>query len=73
MCMRIHNGNKYSEYDHNYYFVEVTAIEEEWLPVVVPELCTFSSPMDTPPPRYDPMSDKIMCHMTSSFGMTSMK
>ena len=49
--------------------LEITAIEEEWLPVIVPELCTFSSPLDTPTPRYDPASDRIVCHMNSTYGI----
>ena len=46
----------------------VTAIEPEWLPIYVPYLCTFSNPLDEPPPRYDQESDNIKCFRTCTFG-----
>ncbi len=31
----------------------VTVIQKEWLPRLVPSLCTFDKPLDTPAPHYD--------------------
>lgn len=50
------------------YMRGVTAIEPEWLPVFAPGLCNVSEPMMEPPPRYEPETDKLLCHMSSTFG-----
>lgn len=47
---------------------DVTAIEPEWLAVFAPHLCTFSPPLETPEPRYDPDRDSIVCHRKATFG-----
>lgn len=50
-------------------FMRVVAeVEPEWLPVYAPKACTFSAPMEDPPPRYDRKKDKVFCSMTSTFG-----
>lgn len=36
------------------YMRGVSAIEPEWLPVYVPNLCNLSEPMVTPEPRFNP-------------------
>ncbi|XP_026687448.1 probable ATP-dependent RNA helicase kurz [Diaphorina citri] len=46
----------------------ITAIEPEWLPVYAPSLCTFSSPLEHPTPRYIPTTKKLMCHVNATFG-----
>ncbi|KAL1440635.1 hypothetical protein MTO96_009193 [Rhipicephalus appendiculatus] len=48
----------------------------EWLrrwnpngcPSTPPKYCTFSSPLEDPPPRYDRKKDKVLCYVTSTFG-----
>ncbi|CAN7986144.1 unnamed protein product [Ixodes hexagonus] len=50
-------------------FMRVVAeVEPEWLSVYAPKACTFSPPMEDPPPRYDKKKDKVFCFMTSTFG-----
>ncbi|XP_033627885.1 probable ATP-dependent RNA helicase DHX37 [Asterias rubens] len=46
----------------------VTAIEPEWLPVILPQLCTFSKPLEKPAPTYEEETGTVHCHMTSTFG-----
>lgn len=50
------------------YMRGVTAIEPEWLPVFAPGLCNISEPKMDPPPRYDAESDRLLCHVSSTFG-----
>ncbi|XP_064612287.1 probable ATP-dependent RNA helicase DHX37 [Liolophura sinensis] len=50
------------------YMKGVTAIEDHWLPIFAPSHCTYSKPMDEPLPRYDPVKDQVVCHMTSTYG-----
>ena len=45
------------------------AVQPEWFPKLLPNLCSFSKPMDDPPVRYDIDSGKIKCHMSCTFGM----
>lgn len=50
-------------------FMRVVAeVEPEWLPVYAPKACTFSAPLEDPPPHYDKKKDKVFCFMTSTFG-----
>ncbi|CAN8016211.1 unnamed protein product [Ixodes persulcatus] len=46
----------------------VAEVEPEWLPVYAPKACTFSAPLEDPPPHYDKKKDKVFCFMTSTFG-----
>ncbi|KAF9823702.1 hypothetical protein SFRURICE_001410, partial [Spodoptera frugiperda] len=46
----------------------VTAIEPEWLPLLVPQLCNLGEPLDDPPPRYDEKSGRVKCHFKGTFG-----
>ena len=48
----------------------VTAIEESWLPVLQPEYCSFSSPMELPSPCFDDITGTVKCHMTCTYGRT---
>ncbi|XP_046386112.1 probable ATP-dependent RNA helicase kurz [Ischnura elegans] len=50
------------------YIRGLTAIEPEWLPTYAPALCNLSDPLDDPPPRYDHESDRLMCHVSGTFG-----
>lgn len=53
------------------YMRNVVAIEPEWLPIFVPNLCTFSSPLESPSPRYDSSSDSIKCYRSCTFSTHS--
>ncbi len=46
----------------------VSAVEEDWLPRLVPEYCSFSTPLDNPPPFFAPDSGTVKCHMTGTYG-----
>ncbi|RVE47545.1 hypothetical protein evm_007804 [Chilo suppressalis] len=46
----------------------VTAIEPEWLPVYVPQLCNLGEPLTDPEPRFDEKSGKVKCHFKGTFG-----
>ena len=50
------------------YMKGVTVVHFDWLPRLVPSLCTFSKPLELPAPRYDPKLDDIRCHMSGVFG-----
>ena len=50
------------------YMRTVVAIEEEWIPIYAQNLCKFSKPMEKPEPRYDPVGDRIKCHVVPTFG-----
>jgi len=47
----------------------VFGIEEDWLPILLPNKCTFSDPLDQPPPAYSNITGEVMCHRTSTFGL----
>ena len=49
----------------------VIAVEPDWIPVLVPSLCTFSKPSENPPPCYDSEAGVVKCHMTCTFGPRS--
>lgn len=51
-----------------YYMKGVTVINLQWLPRLVPSLCTFAKPLDQPEPWYDSRKDDVRCHMSGSFG-----
>lgn len=48
------------------YMRGVTAIEPEWLPTYVPNLCNLSEPLSDPEPRYK--NGKVYCTVTGTFG-----
>ncbi|XP_071448431.1 probable ATP-dependent RNA helicase kurz [Hetaerina americana] len=50
------------------YIRGLTAIEPEWLPTFAPALCNLSAPLDDPLPRYDVESDRLLCHVSGTFG-----
>ncbi|XP_043200914.1 probable ATP-dependent RNA helicase DHX37 isoform X3 [Amphibalanus amphitrite] len=50
------------------YMRGVTAVEPEWLATLCPGQCTFSKPLDEPPPEFDPVSGRVRCYMTATFG-----
>ncbi|XP_015783986.1 probable ATP-dependent RNA helicase DHX37 [Tetranychus urticae] len=50
------------------YMRNVVAIEPEWIPIYAPNMCTFSKPMNDPPPRYDSEADCVKCTVNCNFG-----
>ena len=38
------------------------AIERSWLPLILPENCTFSVPLELPPPSFDDATGTIKLH-----------
>ncbi|XP_023948187.2 probable ATP-dependent RNA helicase kurz [Bicyclus anynana] len=46
----------------------VAAIEPEWLPVYIPQLCNLGEPLSDPEPRYDATSGRVKCHFKGTFG-----
>ncbi|CAK1590245.1 unnamed protein product [Parnassius mnemosyne] len=46
----------------------VTAIEPEWLPVFVPQLCNLGEPLTDTEPRYDEKSGRVKCSFKGTFG-----
>lgn len=49
----------------------VIAVQPDWIPVLVPSMCTFSKPLQDPAPRYDSEAGLVKCHMTCTFGPRS--
>ncbi|XP_025088958.1 probable ATP-dependent RNA helicase DHX37 isoform X1 [Pomacea canaliculata] len=50
------------------YMKGVVAVEEEWLPIYAPSYCTFSNPLEDPPPSWNASLGQVMCYRTSTFG-----
>ncbi|KAF4522220.1 hypothetical protein B566_EDAN007371 [Ephemera danica] len=50
------------------YMRGMTAIEPEWLPVYALDMCNLSQPLPDPPPRYDQVTEKLLCSVTGTFG-----
>ncbi|KAJ8711068.1 hypothetical protein PYW07_008310 [Mythimna separata] len=46
----------------------VTAIEPEWLPLFVPQLCNLGDPLEDRPPRFDERTGRVKCHFRGTFG-----
>ncbi|XP_078083166.1 putative ATP-dependent RNA helicase DHX37 [Mustelus asterias] len=49
------------------YMKGLTAIESEWIPLLLPQYSHFGKPLDTPPPRYCPETGQVKCHRGSTF------
>ncbi|XP_069789305.1 probable ATP-dependent RNA helicase DHX37 isoform X2 [Narcine bancroftii] len=49
------------------YMQGLTAIEPEWIPLLLPQYSHFGKPLDTPPPRYCPKTGRVKCHRESTF------
>ena len=49
--------------------IDVIAIDSDWLPLFVPNMCTFSKPLDEPAPSYDCTTGTIKCHMAATYGL----
>uniref|UniRef100_A0A8B9SBH4 Activating signal cointegrator 1 complex subunit 3 n=1 Tax=Apteryx owenii TaxID=8824 RepID=A0A8B9SBH4_APTOW len=49
------------------YMKGVSAVEPEWIPVLLPSYCHFGKPLENPPPSYCPETGRIRCHRPSVF------
>lgn len=45
----------------------MSAVEPEWIPVLLPPYCHFGKPLENPPPSYCPETGRIRCHRPSVF------
>ncbi|CAI9744404.1 probable ATP-dependent RNA helicase DHX37 [Octopus vulgaris] len=50
------------------YMKIVAGVEAQWFPLILPNLCQFSKPEESPAPRFDPKAGKVFCHMSGTFG-----
>ncbi|XP_063171368.1 probable ATP-dependent RNA helicase DHX37 [Candoia aspera] len=49
------------------YMKGISAVEPEWIPLLLPPYCHFEKPLDNPPPFYCPETGHIRCHRPSVF------
>ncbi|CAI5797204.1 probable ATP-dependent RNA helicase DHX37 [Podarcis lilfordi] len=49
------------------YMKGVSAIEPEWIPLLLPPYCHFEKPLESPPPFYCPETGRVRCHRPSVF------
>ncbi|XP_070618215.1 probable ATP-dependent RNA helicase DHX37 isoform X2 [Erythrolamprus reginae] len=49
------------------YMKGVSAIEPEWIPLLLPPYCHFGKPLEEPPPFYCPETGHVRCHRPSVF------
>lgn len=50
------------------YMRGVCAVDPAWLPQLQPQFCTFSDPLEDPPPFFDDGTGTVKCHMTCTYG-----
>ncbi|KAM7521447.1 hypothetical protein LguiA_011349 [Lonicera macranthoides] len=60
----------YSELLHSKrpYIHGATSVKPDWLVKYAGSLCTFSAPLADPKPYYEPMTDKVYCWVSPTFG-----
>uniref|UniRef100_A0A3Q4BCM2 RNA helicase n=1 Tax=Mola mola TaxID=94237 RepID=A0A3Q4BCM2_MOLML len=49
------------------YMKGVSAVEQEWIPQLLPQYCHFGSPLEVPPPWFCSSTGTIKCHCPSTF------
>ncbi|EFB19403.1 hypothetical protein PANDA_000956, partial [Ailuropoda melanoleuca] len=49
------------------YMKGVSAVEVQWIPVLLPSSCKFDKPLEEPPPTYCPEKGRVLCHRASVF------
>ncbi|KAG8146372.1 hypothetical protein E2320_012725, partial [Naja naja] len=49
------------------YMKGVSAVEPEWIPLLLPPYCHFEKPLEEPPPFYCPETGHVRCHRPSVF------
>ena len=52
-------------------FSEVTVIDSEWLPSHCMSTCSFTEPLDIPPPTYDEEKGHVVCSVNATFGKST--
>ena len=50
------------------YMRGVCAVDASWFPRIQPDHCTFSPPLEDPPPFFDDATGTVCCHMTCTYG-----
>lgn len=50
------------------FFIGVTAIEPEWLPIYANKLCKTLKVLDEPKPRYNGETGKMHCTVNATYG-----
>lgn len=51
-----------------YIYLDICAIEMDWIVQLNPHLCSFGPIEDDPSPRYDETQDKMLCHRKATIG-----
>ena len=72
-CALIHHAPEFLVFQEitetsKLYMRGVCGVESSWLPVIQSDHCTFSDPLEDPPPFFDELSGTVKCHMTCSYG-----
>ncbi|XP_037367217.1 probable ATP-dependent RNA helicase DHX37 isoform X1 [Talpa occidentalis] len=49
------------------YMKGLSAVEIQWIPVLLPSYCQFEKPLEEPPPIYCPEKGRVLCHRPSIF------
>ncbi|XP_069038235.1 probable ATP-dependent RNA helicase DHX37 [Lepisosteus oculatus] len=49
------------------YMKGVSAVDPEWIPLLLPQYCHFEKPLETPPPRFCPESGRVRSWRESTF------
>ncbi|XP_004844033.1 probable ATP-dependent RNA helicase DHX37 isoform X1 [Heterocephalus glaber] len=49
------------------YMKGVSAVDERWIPALLPAYCQFEPPLEKPAPTYCPESGRVLCHRASVF------
>uniref|UniRef100_A0A8C2VG05 DEAH-box helicase 37 n=1 Tax=Chinchilla lanigera TaxID=34839 RepID=A0A8C2VG05_CHILA len=49
------------------YMKGVSAVDEQWIPALLPAYCQFDPPLEDPAPTYCPERGRVLCHRASVF------
>ncbi|KAG9354555.1 hypothetical protein JZ751_001267 [Albula glossodonta] len=49
------------------YMRGVSAVEQDWIPQLLPQYCHFGKPLETPAPYLCPETGRVKCHRDSTF------
>lgn len=49
------------------YMRGISAVDERWVPALLPAFCQFEPPLEKPAPTYCPKSGRVLCHRASVF------
>ncbi|XP_073765102.1 probable ATP-dependent RNA helicase DHX37 isoform X3 [Danio rerio] len=55
------------------YMRGVCAVQDDWIPKLLPQYCHFSAPEESPAPRFCPLIGRVKCHQQSTFFRVSWK